>query len=368
MACAQRASSLEETLADLGTYLTTKRQITIQRDSIFKDFIEVLQRPGADKSRFEVKFTHDGWTEPASDTGGPRNQLFTNFFQECMVPERRMFQRYDKELFPVDNPAALHGRWFFSLGRAIVLSLVQQGAGFPYLAKCCFKKILNNDYIPEDKNLKKLLQKLTKAQTQARTEDELLQILGDTEIQLLLKQMSIVDYEKTKSEATMIHLKNFMRLQHCTKAIEQLVEGLHSLGFLDKVKRYACDLERFLVPTEGFFVDSAFMQKQLLDPLVNLRAISDGQVNVKQWAALCLTSLSDEQALNLYEFITGMRSLPVGDCDMMVEFNVQNTTDKLPRAITCAWLLLLPLGNDSVKEFIRSFKTALENRSEFGRI
>ncbi|OWF43459.1 E3 ubiquitin-protein ligase NEDD4-like [Mizuhopecten yessoensis] len=366
MACAQRPSSYGEILAELSSYLT-KCQVTVRRENVFKDLVEILLRPEAEKSRFEVKFTNDGWTEPATDGGGPRNQLFTLFYQECLTPERCMFSGRGQELFPVDNPAALTGRWFFCLGRAIVLSLVQQGAGFPYLARSCYKKILYKEGVPEHENMAKLLQKLTKAQTQARTEEELLHYLGDSEIKLLLKEMQVTECETTKTE-TMYHLKNFITLQSCTKALAQLTEGLQSLGFLDKVKQYGSDLERFFVHTEGFYVDSVFMQNQLLDPLMDLQTTSEKQNEVKEWAALCLTSMTDEQAVNLYEFITGMRSLPPGECVIMIAFNAQKTSDKLPRAVTCASLLLLPLGNESVKEFIRSFKTALENRSEFGRI
>ncbi|XP_069131980.1 uncharacterized protein [Argopecten irradians] len=363
MAGAQRASSLEETLADLSTCLTKRHQIKIRRDAVFADFVEFLKKPVSDNCKFEVKFVTDGWTEPASDTGGPRNQLFTLFFQECMQSERCMFESNDNALFPVDNAEALDGRWFFCLGRAIVLSLVQQGAGFPYMAKCCANKIVNRQ-CAEDENLTKLFQKITMAQVQAKSEEELKQLLGDNDIQLLLKGMRVVDDEMSMKT----RLKNIVRLQNCPNAIKQLTEGLDTLGFLDNIRGYEDEFERFLVLTEGYFIDSVFMRKQLFDPLMNLKALSDGQVNVKEWAAMCLTSMNDDQALNLYEFITGMRSLPPGDCDIMIEFNVQNTSDKLPRAITCAWLLLLPLGNDSDKEFVRSFRTALDNRTEFGRI
>ncbi|XP_060068294.1 uncharacterized protein LOC132548445 [Ylistrum balloti] len=367
MASAQRVSNFEGELADLATLLKNKYLLTIRRDKVFEDFVEFLRKPEGEISRFEVKFTIDGWTEPATDTGGPRNQLFTLFYQECMAPERRMFQYNEKELFPIDNKAALKGRWFFCLGRAIVLSLVQQGAGFPYLARCCFEKIVYNQHTKEHQIITKLHQKLAKAQNEAKTDEELLQMLGDSEIKMLLAEMKLTGRE-TKQSETQVLLKNFIRLHQGKEALAQLVEGLQSLRFLDKVRKFDSDLKRFLVPMDAYLVDSVFMRMHLLDSLVELKAKSEAQINVKGWAASCLTILTDEEALNLYEFITGMRSLPPGECDIMVDFNVQNTSDKLPRAITCAWLLLLPLGNESDKEFIRSFKTALNNRTEFGRI
>jgi len=70
----------------------------------------------------------------------------------------------------------------------------------------------------------------------------------------------------------------------------------------------------------------------------------------------------------LFQFMTGMRSLPASDVDLRVDFYMQNTDNKIPRAVTCLYLLLLPLGNKNPEAFIQSFSIALEHRQGFGRI
>ncbi|KAJ8299291.1 hypothetical protein KUTeg_023351 [Tegillarca granosa] len=75
-----------------------------------------------------------------------------------------------------------------------------------------------------------------------------------------------------------------------------------------------------------------------------------------------------EQSVDLYQFLTSMRDMPSRPQDLHVAFNYQRPQDKFPRAITCGNLLLLPLGNESNKEFLYFFKKALNYKSSFGRI
>lgn len=161
---AAKETNLERNLVDLAKLQKGKQLVVINRDNVFEDLVNILQKPNMERSRLEVKFVYQEWTEPASDTGGPSKELFTIFFSECMTPQRGMFTGEGDELFPMDNHEALNNRWFYCLGRAIVLSLVQLGAGFPYLAPCCYSQIVAMEDVPKYDNMTLLLQKLNRAQ------------------------------------------------------------------------------------------------------------------------------------------------------------------------------------------------------------
>ncbi|KAH3775625.1 hypothetical protein DPMN_177030 [Dreissena polymorpha] len=43
-------------------------------------------------------------------------------------------QDHGQQLFPVNNARAIENHWFHALGKAIVVSTMSGGPGFPYLA------------------------------------------------------------------------------------------------------------------------------------------------------------------------------------------------------------------------------------------
>lgn len=151
------------------------------------------------------------------------------------------------------------------------------------------------------------------------------------------------------------------------RAMDQLKEGLNTLNFLERVKQCS-DFEMYLVHDQDNCVNSDFIRRQLLPKLADLDTKSENQEQIKLLASNCLMDISDEQSVDLYQFLTSMRDMPSRPQDLHVAFNYQRPQDKFPRAITCGNLLLLPLGNESNKEFLYFFKKALNYKSSFGRI
>ena len=59
-----------------------------------------------------------------------------------------MFEGQDqgRNLLPVNNDKAISGNLFAILGKAIVVSLINGGPGFPYLAPCVISYIRDREY------------------------------------------------------------------------------------------------------------------------------------------------------------------------------------------------------------------------------
>jgi len=113
-----------------------KRDFTLQidRDMLFDSVVQYLKQENIEYNKLSIKFIPEDWV---CDSGGVCKEMFTLFFEECLSPARRMFEGEEHVWFPTNDRTALDNRLFFCLGKAIVLSLVSGGAGFPYLSGSC---------------------------------------------------------------------------------------------------------------------------------------------------------------------------------------------------------------------------------------
>lgn len=143
------AVSSKRTIEDVTLQMFERQKgehkIFIKREHLFENVINYLLTNRVENKHVNVEFSVQGYTEPAHDSGGLSREMFTLFYQECLNPERGMFEGVARNLLPVDNERALNERWFYCLGKAIVLSLVSGGAGFPYLTKSTFAYLLETE-------------------------------------------------------------------------------------------------------------------------------------------------------------------------------------------------------------------------------
>ncbi|KAL5006922.1 hypothetical protein ScPMuIL_015728 [Solemya velum] len=325
---------LGEIIANLSRRIRNVFHLEISRGAIFETFKDFLVGNDAQNNKLKVTFIVDGHREQGIDTGAITHELFTLFFEECVDPEKGMFEGLGHKRLCIANEVAMEKNYFFCLGKAIVMSIVANGPTFPYFTSPCFQYLKTNcvddidvtfDDLPENSPVTKILRKLVKE---------------------------------------VIH---WFGLRSRMDAMDQLQRGLNSLLFLDE-SRNCPELKNVLVYNHEYCFSKEYLADKLLPKIFALKTTNDDEAHIRDLTANCLLNLKDDQARDLLQYITGMRELPVADLKININFNNQKPTEKYPRAISCAHLLLLPLGNTSDKEFVGSFHTALTHgRIGFGR-
>lgn len=285
-----------------------------------------------------------------------------------------MFEGEHGGFLPISNERALTEKWFYALGKAIVVSLVTGGPRFPYFTESCFSYLIDNQ-----KSETTQFQHELSGQVQLLI-DKVKQSAGETDVRSITNQEqfnSLMQQINSNCKDIIKITDKILFVQTVTKwflvdkrktAMEQLKEGLNTFNFLDRTK-LCPGLKSCLVRDTNFTPNEELITSRLLPKLGELSTRNEKEVEIKHFAATLLLALKGDQAADLFEFMTGMRELPLDkDIELHIAFNQQSPDDTLPRAVTCGHLLLLPLGNADIKSFHRSFKLALEHRDYFGRI
>ena len=71
-------------------------------------------------------------------------------------------------------------------------------------------------------------------------------------------------------------------------------------------------------------------------------------------------SFPDQEASNLFQFITGLDDVPISDdFNLQVVFNRSKPSSVFPEAVTCLYMLVLPLAVESKINLYSAFDKAL---------
>ncbi|KAJ8299286.1 hypothetical protein KUTeg_023346 [Tegillarca granosa] len=296
-----------------------QHKVCIERKQLFEDVISYLLTDQVENERINVEFKVDGYTEPAHDSGGLSREMFTLFFQECLSPERGMFEGVARNLLPVDNERALDERWFYCLGKGIVLSLVSGGAGFPYLSKSTVAYLLDTEIesLPDlTKDVSDKIRSIINEVEETETVDVLYHRSCESKLNLtdLLKEIKWPFGCKIEKNEKLLFTQMVLKwhlLDKRKRAMDQLKEGLNTLNFLEGVKQCS-DFEMYLVHDQDNCVNSDFIRRQLLPKLADLDTKSENQEQIKLLASNCLMDISDNFVLMLkkemLEFLPGRKA------------------------------------------------------------
>jgi hypothetical protein len=131
--------------------LQTDRKCTlhVDRSEIFHTGCSHIKQSHSENSPLEIEFQTGGLAEKAINLGGPNKEFFTLFLQEFLKKELAMFEGQGRCLLPIYNQRAVEGRLFECLGKAVVLSQLVSGPGFPYLAPYLVKYLLGEEFMHE---------------------------------------------------------------------------------------------------------------------------------------------------------------------------------------------------------------------------
>ncbi|KAL5006945.1 hypothetical protein ScPMuIL_015751 [Solemya velum] len=325
--------------------------------------------------QIQIVFKINGRVEDgvAIDNDGLRREFFSLFFKECLFGKHDLFEGMGRMLIPSKNNTAIQGKMFLVLGRAIVVSILNGDTGFPYLVPYVFYYLTDRSYAEHfeishvwDVNVSEVLDKIENAQTQ----EDLTEVVSSENAHFL----DFIGWNKStamtidKKKDLIEQILRWYLVDNRKDSLEQLKDGLNHLGFLDKVK-FDAALKPLLVCSNEYCVSATVMRDMLIPVIRSLEANKQKEKqNAKKFSIHFLENITEVEALYLYEFITGLRDLPVTKITFQVKFN-NDVTKTLPEAITCNHLLVLPLGNHSADEFYKSFTIALEHgRRGFGNM
>ncbi|XP_052232522.1 E3 ubiquitin-protein ligase NEDD4-like [Dreissena polymorpha] len=358
--------SLNGVLRELRALQTQPtNHLIADRSCVLENAFSYFKSGKSELSPLEVSMVTSGYSEHAKEQGGPMREFFSLFFKEVLRKDIDMFEGQDhgQQLFPVNNARAIENHWFHALGKAIVVSTMSGGPGFPYLAPIVVQYLRGLE-CEHDLNISMvqnmLLRQLIKRINNAADGDQL-QDAVDSDVERYIDNCGW-------PRPNMITISNRLELtQYLLKweilskrfaALEQLKHGLNTLQFLDKT-RDLHEVENILQAENGDHATAEYLKESLTKEIGRLNPRSERETNAKDFTLKCLDMLTDSEAVSLFHFITGMSSLPVNGIPLEVEFNRVDPSSELPQAITCIQRLRIPLGNETAIAFYSSFHKAL---------
>ncbi|KAL3868386.1 hypothetical protein ACJMK2_041197 [Sinanodonta woodiana] len=356
------AGILEEMRRSLGN---VKHVLHVERLDLFRCSLAFLKNEEFNNSPIQVIMSTNGQKEDVLNSGGPNREYFSLLLKEFLRKELDIFEGHTagRNLLPTNNEKALSQKYYYLVGKSIVLSFLNGGPGFPYLAPCVVSYIKGEEYM-DHLNISivynTLLRHFIRRINCARKEEELLSILEDDSERFVdncgwpRNEMITM---KNRLELTQILLK-WELIGKRVAALDQLRSGLHVLDFLNRAKHMP-DFNKILITSNVEKVTAGYLKTHLKKAVMEMKDVNPSETAAKQYALVCLKMLTDEEATHLFHFITGMSELPVEELPLEVEFNRTNPKSQLPEALTCIQCLRIPLGNETQVQFISSFKTAI---------
>ncbi|KAK3607155.1 hypothetical protein CHS0354_005284 [Potamilus streckersoni] len=356
------AGTLEEMRRSLRK---VKYVLHVERLELFPCSLAYLKNEEYDNCPIDVVMSTNGQKEEVLNSGGPNREYFSLLFKEFLKKEHDLFEGHSegRNLLPTNNEKALSHKYYYFMGKSIVLSLLNGGPGFPYLAPCVVSYIKGEEYM-DNLNIgivyNTLLRHFIRRINAAKNEEELLSVLEDDSERFVdncgwpKNEMITM---KNRLELTQILLK-WELIGKRVAALDQLRSGLNVLDLLNRTKHMP-EFNKILMTTNVEKVTASYLKTHLKKAVMELEAGNPSEKAAKKHTLACLKILTDEEATELFHFITGMSEPPVEDLPIEVEFNRTNPKSQLPEALTCIQCLRIPLGNDTQVQFISSFNKAM---------
>ncbi|XP_033751246.1 uncharacterized protein LOC117335395 [Pecten maximus] len=335
--------------------------LNVNRESLFIIGISQMKQTDSEFSPIEVTFLTGDQEERNVNLGGPNREFFTLFLNEFINQKLDMFEGKGGFLLPTHNKA--RGDWFHYLGKAIVLSLLCEGPGFPYFPPFIVSYLRDREFMHELSTVyvvNTYLIKHIEGVNAAGCQEEIDQIIGgDTEMFTDYCGWSNVERITISNRLGYIQtLLQWYLIDRRRESLDEIKRGLRTLSFLDKTKE--CDeFCRFFLTRDKRTTTAHYIKEKLVPKVGQLTTKNDVEKTTKSLTEELLKDLNDEEAAKLFQFITGLDDLPVHDFSMGVGFNRSDPKAELPQATTCLQYLHLPLGNKSKMELYASFNKAL---------
>ncbi|XP_052774102.1 uncharacterized protein LOC128212811 isoform X1 [Mya arenaria] len=339
--------------------------LEVERSDVLHVAISYFKSHECEFRPLVVKMITEGVGENTRDLGGPLREFFTVFFKEILRKNIDMFEGHEqgRTLFPVYNERALSDNWFEAFGKAVVVSVMNGGPGFPYLAPCVVNFLRGREYesmLNIGLVYNTLLRQLIKRINNSETEEQLNGAI-ESDSERYIDHCGWPRYQmitmNNKLELTQTLLK-WELIGKRIPALEQLKRGLDTFQFLSRTEKYQ-EADKLLMHMDSEKATAEYLKKSLRKEIDRLKLSCKEEENAKEYTLKCMDLMTDTEATSLFHFITGMSSLPVEDIPLEVEFNKLNKAAELPEAITCIQRLRIPLGNDSPMAFYSSFHKAL---------
>ncbi|XP_069131983.1 G2/M phase-specific E3 ubiquitin-protein ligase-like [Argopecten irradians] len=334
--------------------------LNVNRDCLFVMGTSQMKLKDSEFHPIEVTFLTDDHEEKNINLGGPNKEFFTLFLNEFRNQKLDMFEGKGGFLLPTHNKA--RADWFYYLGKAIVLSLLCGGPGFPYFPTFLVSYLRGAEFMHELSTLyvvNTLLVKHIEMVNTAGSQEEIDKVIGeDTE--------RFTDYcgwpnERITMSNRMGYIQTLLQwhlIDRRKESLDEIKHGLRTLAFLDKTKECE-EFDRFFLARDKRLTTAQYIKEKLLPQVEQLMTRNDAEKKTKSSTEELLRDLNDDEAAKLFQFITGLDDLPVHDFSMGVGFNRSDPTAQLPQATTCLQYLHLPLGNKSKMELYSSFNKAL---------
>ncbi|OWF43460.1 uncharacterized protein LOC110459715 [Mizuhopecten yessoensis] len=336
--------------------------LKVGRQNLFVIGISQMKQSGSELSPIDVTFLTDNQEERNVNLGGPNREFFTLFLNEFLNQKQLdMFEGKGGFLLPTHNKA--RADWFYYLGKAIVLSLLSEGPGFPYFPPFIVSFLRDQEFLHELSTIYVVNTYLVQhidAVNAAVCQDEIDKIIGE-ESERFTDYCGWSSVERITLSNRMRYIQTLLQwylIDKRKESLEEIKRGLRTLSFLESTKEYE-EFCRFFVTRDKRATTALYIKDKLLPKVAELSTNNAQEENTKALTTELLKDLNDEEAAKLFQFITGLDDLPVHDFSMNVGFNRSEPRAELPKATTCLQYLHLPLGNKSKMELYASFNKAL---------
>lgn len=123
--------------------------LRIDRATLFRTGLSHLKDPSSEYSRLDVTFLTNQAEEECVNLGGPNKEFFTLLLQgfyKDQGPDMEIFETNGSVCLPYNNKNALHSDRFFYFGKAVVLSIVSGGPGFPHFPSYVLNYLRGAEY------------------------------------------------------------------------------------------------------------------------------------------------------------------------------------------------------------------------------
>ncbi|XP_066917505.1 uncharacterized protein [Clytia hemisphaerica] len=204
----------------------------------------------------QIIFSTEASQGPGVDLGGLLRQFYTSFFQQISDPyvvTNKLFEGELPMLLPVSTAETYINENFVMVGKIISHYICQGGDGFPYLAPTIYTYIVTGcikDSLfgidskevasPVYKNLIKKICNADTAELEELSSDETLCIIIDE----IRERSVLTEHTKSKILQSMVVFDVLIRRK---SSLDQLREGLQTLGVLDAIKSHPDEMRKFFV-------------------------------------------------------------------------------------------------------------------------
>lgn len=359
------------------SYSAEDEHLCIDRESLWihviKFYKKVISKPDLLKRELSVSFKN----EDGLDGGAMKVELFGLALQEV---KNRLFEGKVPNLVPIKD--ATKGLLFQIAGMIISHSVSQQASiGFPALAPHVYGYIcgdaedeiaplMKKEFIPLDASTAVLHEFLTGFEA----------CKSDAEIEVLLEAnpMSEAFWQLInssrwpKEKLVNIHTKEFL-LQHMVyhelltsrkNELDELKEGLKSLGFLDLILKNKEMCKALFCATES----KQFTMESLKGMMLDIKSTNFAEEQSHKWFLEYLGQDGDHEfpkdsrCTSLLQFWTGWSVIPFGGLAKRLKVTFLPDDDKhcLPTASACTAMLRLPTVHSSKAKFYEAMDIALK--------